>query len=314
MKQTALILILTAGTLAASAQTPAPPAASPAKPATAAAKPAGAATAAKPAIAAAKPATAAVVNPNIAPIIKAPAKIPPVKGLQKTLFTTALRYQDVKAGDGASAESGKLAKCLFTLWLEDGSVFDSTDDHRAPVLDKDHKPVVGDDGKPKLGDPQPISFLIGQGRPIPGWDLGMEGMKAHGVRRIFIPWQFGFGDREIPARDATHTKVPAKSNLILQVELTDVTDAPQMAPRPGMPPGGMHPMPNGHPMPPNPGAPGAPGAIPNSTMKLAPPSPAAPAPPTPPAAPAAPAAPVAPTAPAAPAAPAAPSAPAQPSK
>jgi len=126
MKQTALILILTAGTLAASAQTPAPPAASPAKPATAAAKPAGAATAAKPAIAAAKPATAAVVNPNIAPIIKAPAKIPPVKGLQKTLFTTALRYQDVKAGDGASAESGKLAKCLFTLWLEDGSVFDST--------------------------------------------------------------------------------------------------------------------------------------------------------------------------------------------
>jgi len=278
--------MLTACIVAASAQTPAPPTAPAAKPATAVTAAKSPTT--KPAAPAAKatPAT----PPTVAAFIKEPAAIPAIKGVQKPLFTVALRYKDILAGTGAPAEPGKLLKCKFTLWVaETGAKIDSSDDHRTPQLDKDHKPVMGDDGKPKLGDPQPISLIMGQGRPLPGWDMGFEGMKAGGKRRVYIPWQLGLGTREMPARDATHPAVPAKSNLILDLELIDVADAPAMPQRPGMMQGGR-PMPGGQSMPPRPGAPGTPGApgapVPPMQMKVAPMPAAPPAPGTAPTAPA----------------------------
>ena len=306
MKHNALILLLAASTVAASAQTPAKPAApAAAKHATSAAKPATPA----------KAALAPTANPNVAPLIKAPANIPPVKGIQKALFTLALRYQDIKVGDGAPAETGKMLKYKFTLWLAaDGTKFDATDDHPGPPeRDKDGKPVMGEDGKPKTGEPQPMPAVMGQGRPLPGWDMGVEGMKAGGIRRIFIPWQLGFGAHELPAHSATQPAVPAKSDLILQVELKEVSDAPQPQ-RPGMM-GGMHPPMSSHPpMPGTPGAPPAPGAAPKppaSATPAAPPAPGAPPTAPKPAAPASTAAPAAAPAPApAPAATAAPATPA----
>ncbi len=285
--------MLAACTVAASAQTPATPAAPAAKPATAA-------THAKPAALAAKAAPA--TPPTVAALIKEPTAIPAVKGIQKPLFTVALRYKDILAGTGAPAEPGKMLKCKFTLWVAaTGAKIDSTDDHRAPQLDKDHKPVMDADGKPKLGDPQPMPVIMGQGRPLPGWDMGFEGMKAGGKRRVYIPWQLGLGAREMPARDATHAAVPAKSDLILDLELVDVTDAPLPSQRPGMMPGGR-PMPGGQPMPLRPRAPGVPGApgapVPQAQMTVVPKPAAAPAPGTAPAAPA-PATPAAPPVPAA---------------
>ena len=249
-------------------------------------------TPAKPATTAAKPATTAAKPAATAD--KLPPGVPPVKGIHKTLFTVSLRYQDVKVGDGAPAEPNKLLKYYFTLWLAaDGRKIDSTDDHRAPVLDKDKKPVLDADGKPKLGDPQQATTIMGIGRPLPGWDMGFEGMKVGGKRRVFISWRLGLGAREIPARDANHPGIPAKSDLILDLELAEVTDVPPPTNHPGM--GGMpgmRPMPGG--MAPKPGTPGA-SATPSAPVA---PKPAAPAAPATAPAPAAPAAPAAPTAPA----------------
>jgi peptidylprolyl isomerase len=280
MKHTALILLLAASTVAASAQNPA-------KPATAAAKPAT--TAAKTTPAAAKPAATAD---------KLPPGVPAVKAIHKSLFTISLRYQDVKVGDGAVAEPGKLLKFNFTLWSAgaNGRKIDSTYDHRAPVLDKDRKPVLDADGKPKMGDPQQAVTMMGTGHPFLGWDMGFEGMKAGGTRRIFIPWQLGLGAREIPAHDAAHPAIPAKSDLILDIELTEVKDAPppQQA-RPSMMPGmhptlpGMHPMPGATPAPGAPAAPATPNAAPAPAAAPKPAAPAAPA--SVPAAPATPAVP-----------------------
>ncbi|MGD0940533.1 MAG: FKBP-type peptidyl-prolyl cis-trans isomerase [Terracidiphilus sp.] len=262
MKKTALLLLMAASAAAVSAQTPANPATAPQKPATTSKS----STAAKPATTSAKTA---------APADKLPAGLTALKIPKTTLYSMALRYQDEKVGDGAPAEPGKLLKFHYTLWTtgENGAKFDSSHDHPGqPVKDKDGKPVMGDDGKPKLGDPQPVPAIMGQGRPLPGWDMGVEGMKVGGKRRIFIPWQLGFGAREIPAHDATHPAVPPKTDLIVDLELVDVADAPQQQ-RPAM--GGMHPQmgaPMGaHPMPGAPGAPPAPGAT-------SAPHPAAPAP------------------------------------
>lgn len=276
MRNTALILLFAACTSAAIAQTPASPA--PAKPATAAAK---TTSAAKPA---AKP--AATSAKTVAPGEILPTGVAAIKGPKTTLFTVPLRYQDQKIGDGAEAVPGKLLKFHFTLWTAgtNGVKFDSSLDHPgAPLKDKDGKPVMGDDGKPKLADPQPISVIMGQGRPLPGWDMGCEGMKVGGTRRIFIPWQLGFGEHAIPAGPGSRPAVPAKSDLIVDVTLVDVAEAPAPPQRPAMGQGPHPPMggPGAHPMPVAPPAPAAPAAAPAPAKPTAPAATPAPAPATP---------------------------------
>ncbi len=213
---------------------------------------------------AAGPAKSAASSASTAGAVKLPPGIPRGHGLVKTAFS--LRYQDLKIGAGADAEPNKVYKVLYTGWLAaDGHKFDSSEDHRQPMLDKDGKPVLGDDGKPKLADAQPITFVEGFGRVIPGFDQGFEGMKVGGKRRLFIPWQLAYGARGRPGPDAAHPGIPAKADLIFDIELVDMTEM-QMPPnhpvanpvRPGaaIPPGHM-PM-NGAPgagqaPPPNPG-------------------------------------------------------------
>jgi peptidylprolyl isomerase len=285
MRHSALILFLAAASVAATAQTPAKPAA----PTSTAPHPAAASSA-----------------------IKLPPGVPPARGIVKTAFT--LRYQDIKIGTGAVAESNKLYKVHYTGWrAADGVKFDSSFDHPGPpVMDKDNKPVMGDDGKPKHGDPQPMQFPQGMGRLIPGFDQGFAGMKVGGKRRLFIPWQLAYGTRDMPARGADHPGIPPKSDLIFDVELVDVSDMPAAPNRPGM--GGM---PGGRPLPPGsaprPGAtpaPGSPGATPAPAPGATAAPGAAPAPSAAPAPQSAPAAP-APTTPA-PATPAPQAAPASP--
>jgi peptidylprolyl isomerase len=177
-----------------------------------------------------RPATTAASGPKL------PPGVPVVHGIVRTAF--ALRYEDVKIGTGKPAEPGKLYKVHYTGWLaSDGKKFDSSFDHRRPVLDKDGKPENDADGKPKLGEPEPIQFPQGRRGVIPGWDQGFAGMKVGGKRRLFIPYQLAYGELGRPP------VIPPKSDLIFDIELVDVSDmpaAPQRSPmqmRPGAAPG-----------------------------------------------------------------------------
>jgi peptidylprolyl isomerase len=164
-----------------------------------------------------------------APWIKLPPGVPPGHGLVKTAFS--LRYQDLKIGTGADAEPHKTYKVAYTGWLAaDGHKFDSSYDHKRPVLDKDGKPELDVDGKPKMGDPEPISFTQGIGRVIPGFDQGFTGMKVGGKRRLFIPWQLAYGVRGRPGA------IPEKADLIFDIELVDQSDVDTQMPmgHPGM--------------------------------------------------------------------------------
>jgi peptidylprolyl isomerase len=276
MKRYVLTMFLAAGAAAAFAQST-PKAATAPKPATTANK-----------------AAATTTNKAAATTfgIKLPPGVPPARGVVKTA-PFVLRYQDIKIGTGADAEPNKMYKVLYTGWIAaDGRKFDSSDDHRLPLRDKDGKPVLGDDGKPKLGDPQPLNFPQGFGRVIPGFDQGFDGMKIGGKRRLFIPWQLAYGAHGRPGPDAEHPGIPAKADLIFDIELVDVSDMQMPQGHPGMPPGapvrpGM-PLPPGHapaapgtqPPPPNPGqpsAPGAPATPPTAAQPAAPAQPATPA-------------------------------------
>jgi peptidylprolyl isomerase len=195
-------------------------------------------THAKPAVAS-KPAAASSANSGV----KLPAGVPPVHGVVKTAFS--LRYEDIKIGTGAPAEPNKVYKVNYTGWLTaNGQKFDSSYDHRTPVLDKDGMPVMGTNGLPKTTDPEPISFPQGYGRVVPGFDQGFHGMRVGGKRRLFIPWQLAYGERGRPG-------IPPRSDLIFDVELVDVLDLQMPSNHPAITPGKspLHPgmtLPSGH--------------------------------------------------------------------
>jgi peptidylprolyl isomerase len=194
-----------------------------------------------------------------APWIKLPAGIPRVPHGPVKLIPITEHYEDIKIGAGAEGESGKVWHLKYTGWrATDGVEFDSWDQHARPAIGKDGKPELDPDGKPKMSDPEPAAIPQGIGGTIPGFDFGIAGMHIGGKRRIFIPWQLGYGTRSVPDRPG-HPGIPAKSDLIFDVELVDVTEMPQ---RPMMP----------HPMPaqPHPGT----GAPPASAPTAPPPPPA----------------------------------------
>lgn len=238
MKQIFLLLAL-AGTLAA-AQTPSTsttPGAS--KPATKTAKP----TSTAKSTTAAKTATGTVHRAVTSSAIKLPPGVPPVKGILRPA-SFVLRYQDFLVGTGPLAEPLKLYKVKYTGWLAaDGKKFDSSDDHP---------------------NKEAIQFPQGRGRVIPGWDQGFEGMHIGGKRRLFIPYQLAYGAAGRPP------VIPAKADLIFDVELVEVSEMPPPAAAPGRQ------MPLRPGTPGTPGTPAAPGSAPTPPTAAKPAAPASP--------------------------------------
>jgi peptidylprolyl isomerase len=127
-----------------------------------------------------------------------PPSIPSAPGEERVAF--ALREIDVAAGTGALAAPRKCYYTHYTGWLTDGKKFDSS---------RDTMP----NGRPR----PPLSFPQGFRRVIAGWDLGFEGMRVGGRRRLFIPYQLAYGDAGRPP-------IPPRAELIFDVELLAVAD------------------------------------------------------------------------------------------
>jgi len=127
---------------------------------------------------------------------KMPATVPPVSGAVTEQAT--LRYIDIAAGTGAAALAGQQYTVHYTGWLRDGTQFDSS---------------AGKD---------PLKFVQGRREVIAGFDVGFEGMKVGGKRRLFISYRLAYGDQQ-------RGKIPPKSELIFDIERVDVKDAPQLS-------------------------------------------------------------------------------------
>jgi peptidylprolyl isomerase len=147
--------------------------------------------------------------PAANPLPALPAGIPPATG--KVESALALRYIDIKSGDGAEAQPGQFYTVHYTGWLaSDGTKFDSSVDRN-----------------------EPFTFQQGTHGVIPGWDYGFAGMHVGGKRRLFIPYQLAYGDRGRPP------VMPPKSDLIFDIELIaagDTEPAPSPEPPPPPPP------------------------------------------------------------------------------
>lgn len=125
--------------------------------------------------------------------------IPPVDAEMHS--ASGIRYVDITAGTGAVMARGKCVFTHYTGWLSDGTRFDSSHDAAA-------------DGTPG----EPIAFIQGTGRVMPGWEVGFNGMRVGGRRRLLIPYQLAYGEKGNPPL------IPARTALIFDVELMAVAE------------------------------------------------------------------------------------------
>ena len=106
---------------------------------------------------------------------------------------SGLEYIEVEAGTGAQAEAGKTVSVHYTGKFPDGNVFDSS-----------------------ISRGEPITFRLGAGRVIKGWDEGIALMKVGGKAQLTIPPELAYGER------GAGGVIPPNTTLIFDVELISV--------------------------------------------------------------------------------------------
>ncbi len=111
-----------------------------------------------------------------------------------------LQKTDLVVGSGTLARDGDVVQVNYTGWLYDAHAAD----HHGAEFDS------------SLESGEPISFTLGAGEVIKGWDQGIRGMHVGGKRTLVIPARLAYGSRG--AGDA----VPPNAALVFDVELVGV--------------------------------------------------------------------------------------------
>jgi FKBP-type peptidyl-prolyl cis-trans isomerase len=113
--------------------------------------------------------------------------------------STQVQAQDVSVGSGTQATPGSTVSVLYVGKLPDGTVFDSSAAH---------------------GN-QPLTFTLGAQGLIPGFQIGVNGMKVGGERVMAIPASLGYGATDV--KDAAgKVIIPANTTIVFDVKLVNV--------------------------------------------------------------------------------------------
>jgi len=110
---------------------------------------------------------------------------------------SGLEYRDLKVGDGPEAGLEKTATIHFVGWLSDNG-------QRGKEFYNSRK------------EREPVSFVIGTNKVMQGWNEGVVGMKAGGMRMLRLPPGLAYGAKAI------NNVVPAHASLIFIIELLEV--------------------------------------------------------------------------------------------
>ena len=103
------------------------------------------------------------------------------------------RITDVKVGTGPAVKAGDTVRVHYVGKLSDGTVFDSSKARGVP-----------------------FEVVVGRGMVIQGWDAGLLGMQAGGVRQLVIPPEEAYGSK------GAGKAVPPDSTLSFEVDLIGI--------------------------------------------------------------------------------------------
>lgn len=104
----------------------------------------------------------------------------------------------ITEGAGEVAVAGDTVSMNYTGTFTDGVAFDSNVD-------------------PKFNHVEPLSFVLGSGQVIPGWDAGIVGMKVGEKRILEIAPEMAYGATGVGG------VIPPNATLIFEVELVSIT-------------------------------------------------------------------------------------------
>lgn len=109
-----------------------------------------------------------------------------------TRTPSGLYYQDVEVGTGDGAVAEDFVSVLYRAWLPNGTLVDEVQDREIP-----------------------FRFQLGVGFVIPGWEEGLMGMRAGGVRKLVVPPHLAYADQRVGP-------IPPNSILVFEVELIEI--------------------------------------------------------------------------------------------
>ncbi len=137
---------------------------------------------------------------SISPPPPTPTPLPPPVSVDDgdyTVTDSGLKYFVLQAGDGEQAEDMGIVTIHFDGWLEDGTSLGSS-----------------------KANGQPITFSLGRGEIMEGWDEAIALMHVGERTQFIIPPELGFGEQ------GSGGVIPPNATLIFELELVDVQPAP----------------------------------------------------------------------------------------
>jgi len=126
-----------------------------------------------------------------------------VEALTTTTTKTGLKITDLVEGDGPTVGTNDFVQVHFEGKLQNGKVFATS------------RPV--DDMRVGTQKGAPLSFPLGRGKVIAGWDEGLPNMKVGGKRRLVIPPELAYGDKGSPDEE-----IKPGSTLTFDIEMVSI--------------------------------------------------------------------------------------------